>query len=860
MALSGTIYSNVGSRHRIQLEWTATQNASANTSTVTARLYWIALDQYGAIYSSSSDPASITVNGSTSSTSATGALSGNQKKLIHTKVTTIDHNSDGTKTFNLSASFTVNVTFSGNWIGTVSTSGSGTLNTIPRESTLSAAPTFTAGNNFTVSVNRASSSFRHEAVFYVKDAAGNYGSSIATFALSTSQTSVSSAFTVAENTAIFNKLDGAASRGTRVILKTYSGSTLIGETTRDGTVTAPTNSNITSGYDAYRYTDEDMSFGITRANSSFTHTVRFKLGTYTKTITGATTSVSWEPTSGEQNSLHAQMPNDVYKDGSIEIDTFYNGVQVRGTRSHLLQFHVRNANPIFTGTITYADTNSTTTTLTGNNQFIIQGKSILSVTLSAASVTAQKGATISGFTFMVSGKSATNPYTTSAITKNFSTINSSTNQTIVVEAVDSRGNKATISKIVTVIPYTPPTLSTSAARVNGFEATTTLKASGLFSRLMVGGVPKNDILNLRYRTKLKTSSTWGSYTSFSVGTSLGTFTGTDRTISIPITSAYDIEFSVSDRLSTTTALKSVGVGRPIFFIDDVLGSISMNDFPVDPNTFLLNGRLTFAGNLYASGVEGQTGGAIDVNNGDIVGANAIWWNDPTGNQGEGLLFPRSATPNKSGDASLYDNFYIRDGEFFLNNYGFMRWAEGDSAGKFVGFGAGGTTVVGGGESVARVLNDSGIPNANERMIVANDSYVNIISNLQSSWASGQTWTFNNDGIMYRPTYKEGNGFQTTTVRINPNHTDPMLIQEVNGTVSLATSAATGTLNISWPVAFDVAPQWVIVGGRESNSAHASFAAYNITTTGCTVYATRLPSTGSGAYGTGFVAVACGRKG
>src|SRR5690606_1732430 len=149
--------------------------------------------------------------------------------------------------------------------------------------------------------------------------------------------------------------------------------------------------------------------------------------------------------------------------------------------------------------------------------------------------------------------------------------------------------------------------------------------------------------------------------------------------------------------------------------------------------------------------------------------NGIWFNDITNNAGEGLLFPRTGTPSNSNDSSLYENFYVRDGGLFLNNREFAKFVTGDSTGDFIGLGAGGTTVVGGGESVQAWIDGGGSEARNERMVVANDSYVNIVSNMQNGLASAQTWTFNNNGIMYRPVYKEGNGYNTVSQRVAPNH-------------------------------------------------------------------------------------------
>lgn len=857
MALSGIFYDNVGSYWRIQGEWTATQNTSANTSTITLKTYWIDRGSSTGVNSSSSKSGSSTIEGTVDSFSATAGLSPNQKKLINTQTRTVSHNSDGTFSgLDLAVSFSVAVTLSGTYYGTVTSSGSYMLNTIPRESTLGSPPTFTAGNNFTVSVNRSSSSFRHEAAIYVLDGGGIYGSPIKTVDLSTSQTSVSSSFSQAEITAIFTKLNGASSRGTRIILKTFNGSTEIGSTTSDGTVTAPAASTVdSSGYDMYQYTDEEIDFNIDRENSNFTHTVKIVLGTYTKTLTGVGSSVSWTPSAGEQTSLNGQFPNTSYKDGEIQIETFYNGVKVRSTTTKLLQFHIRNANPVFTGSISYLDVNSTTTAITSNNQYIIQGQSHLSVTLSSSSATAQKGATMVSYVFSVAGESVTKTYTTSAITHNFLTINAATNQTIVIEAVDSRGLRSTITKIVNVVPYSPPTITASAARINGFEADTILKLTSKESPITVPSGTKNFFTNNRYRTR-PVGGAWSGYTSFTGAASSHQFVADDKTVQFLITGAYEVEFNVADRLTTSTITKTVSIGRPIFFIDDILGSIAMNDFPKDPNTFLLNGRLSFAGNMYASSGEGSVGGAIDLNNGDIVRANGIWFNDTAGSAGEGLLFPHASTPANSTNSADYDNFYMRDKKLFMNGNDFIEMLPGTSAGNGILLGSGGLTIIGGGESAKTYANGTFFSAGSEEMIVTSDNDVYIVSNMQGGYAGRREWKFNDDGIIYRPVYKEGNGYNTVTQRTDPSHDSPVLIQESNITVS--SGATTGYSDFNFPVAFDSDPEWVITQSNESNSVYFATSPYNVTATGARIYTQRVNG-GTSSVIVAVRVISCGKK-
>lgn len=172
LALSGVFSKSINTRWRLQVEWSASQSIGGNYSDVTVRFYWIGEDQYSAVYSSASDPVSITINGNTSTGSATAGLDANQKKLIHTHKVRVNHNDDGTKSFTLSAYFDLNVTLNSTSYGRESLSDSIILNTIPRKSTLASSANLSAGHNKTMSIKRASSSFRHEIEIYVKNRAG----------------------------------------------------------------------------------------------------------------------------------------------------------------------------------------------------------------------------------------------------------------------------------------------------------------------------------------------------------------------------------------------------------------------------------------------------------------------------------------------------------------------------------------------------------------------------------------------------------------------------------------------------------------------------------------------------------------
>ena len=104
-----------GSHFSIRLDYSLTQNQTANTSKIVYSLYFIT-DKYGSGYGSA-------VNGYINGVNvgSTTSIGKNSTIKIGTKTETIEHNSDGTKSVSYSASM------SGSWTGLGSASLSGTL-------------------------------------------------------------------------------------------------------------------------------------------------------------------------------------------------------------------------------------------------------------------------------------------------------------------------------------------------------------------------------------------------------------------------------------------------------------------------------------------------------------------------------------------------------------------------------------------------------------------------------------------------------------------------------------------------------------------------------------------------------------
>lgn len=141
MALSGAYEQSItgtGGGWKLRLEWKAKQDKAANTSRVTAKLFWISFGNRYTVRSSANKTCNISIDGHTNPKTRAGlaALKQNQKKLVHTYKRTIKHDSQGKASFTLGAKFWIEVTLfissKGKYYGSISIpTKTVTLDTIP---------------------------------------------------------------------------------------------------------------------------------------------------------------------------------------------------------------------------------------------------------------------------------------------------------------------------------------------------------------------------------------------------------------------------------------------------------------------------------------------------------------------------------------------------------------------------------------------------------------------------------------------------------------------------------------------------------------------------------------------------------
>lgn len=215
MASSGSFSNSIVSGHyKLKVDWSQAQNVSANTSTITCKLYLI--NDWSLGIGSRTNTCTI---GGTAKSFTSPAVSGTGTHTLGTVSQSVSHSSDGTKSITISAVFKIQATISGTYYEQITASATVTLNTIPRASSVSAG-SVVMGQEGTVTITRASSSFTHTLKY-------TFGSVTKTFATKTGAVSV--AWTPPLSLA--SQVPDAVSGTCTITCVTYSGDTKIGTKT-----------------------------------------------------------------------------------------------------------------------------------------------------------------------------------------------------------------------------------------------------------------------------------------------------------------------------------------------------------------------------------------------------------------------------------------------------------------------------------------------------------------------------------------------------------------------------------------------------------------------------------------------------
>ena len=543
MALSGTFQNYPVSSFGLYCEWSGTQSITGNYTDVTLKVY---LSYYTLDVGARSD-STISING-VSETYTVPAIedysSGWKKKLLKTKTVRVNHNANGTKSgVALSASWRFSGTYSGVSIGTITASTTVTLNSIDRTApTVSCSVSSITANGFTIS---ASSSATSDIWQYSL----NGGSSWTQFS-TTAGTSASITLSSLSPNTTYSVRVRARKRTNQV----YGTSSTVSAKTLGGAVI------LSCGNFAADASTVNLSLRVTVYNAAYTNYITIKNGSTTylsltgRTWAAGTASRTITLTSAERTTLLNAMASLKSFTATIELVTKSGNTQIGNASACTCTISTTEANsgPTLSG-FTFADSYSTTTAITGNDQVLIQSYSRLTVTPGTA--TAKNGASIVSYSAVCSGVTKSN---TTGAALSLGTIGTSGTRDITLTVTDSRGYTASVTKSVTVVPYSKPKVnSVSLRRTNEIETEMQLVFNGSISAITVDGAQKNNLLYVRYRYKLTSASSYNAYTSIltSVTASGTSFSFSNLELcNLNAEASYDFHLQIRDKLDSLTSL------------------------------------------------------------------------------------------------------------------------------------------------------------------------------------------------------------------------------------------------------------------------------------------------------------------
>lgn len=226
------------------------------------------------------------------------------------------------------------------------------------------------------------------------------------------------------------------------------------------------------------------------------------------------------------------------------------------------------ANPYPTLNPTVYDSNSSTTSLTGNSAKIVKFASNAVCTFNASAV---KGATIKSRKVTCSGQSLTGD----------GTIYGAQSNVFVFTVTDSRGNTTTNTITKTLVDYIVPTC---------YIANGTPSASGQYSLKVIGSAFNgsfgyySNTLSVYYRYRVKDYGSWSGWYSMAVSRDGIEYTATTIVYNLDYQQDYDFQAKAVDRLNTIESGQSPVIFTPI-------ADWSKNDFNFNvPVTVTLDGK------------------------------------------------------------------------------------------------------------------------------------------------------------------------------------------------------------------------------------------------------------------------------
>lgn len=367
-----------------------------------------------------------------------------------------------------------------------------------------------------------------------------------------------------------------------------------------------------------------FNLSVTIYNSSYTHTLLIKNGSSTILaftnihLTNGSNTITL--TSEQRTTLLTAMTNVKSFTGSFVLNTYNGSTQIGNSnvKTAKIKTTPENSGPTFTG-FTYRDSNNISTSVTENDQVMIQNISTLEVLANIA--IAKNGATISSYSAVAGAAIGTS----SSNTINVGTLSNSGVVELVVTVIDSRGYTSSLSTNIRVIEYNNIVIKEYAARrVNDVEDTIQVDITGDLTNIyildeylndsnydyildssnekiksnMINNDNKNYLKYAGYRYRKTNSNTWSEWyevTNYAEYDDNNFEYANNELVDLDANYSYYVEFKFGDALTYDSITFTIPQGIPLISFRkkkvgvnkrepntalDVEGIISMNGLNV----------------------------------------------------------------------------------------------------------------------------------------------------------------------------------------------------------------------------------------------------------------------------------------
>lgn len=547
MATSGTIYGNASKSWQLKIEWTRTNfSIPNNTSTIEAKLY---VYNNSNAYNRYPDTAYYIIDGT--KTYATFEFPSTKAwRLLGTKTFTLSHNADGSKSYTLSGEWYSGIKSSSYTPISLSVSGLITLDTIPRYAT--SVQNLVNKTETEIEMSWSSDS-TIDYMWYSTDNGSNWvGKAVSNVSSGSYTISGLKANTTYKIKTRVRKKESQLTTDSAVLnVTTYNFPNC--NSTPDFTL----GNSVSLGF--YNPLNRAFKFYVI-GNGKQIATEYSCSGTSYKGLNDAEGTVA---------QLYETIPN--ARSGTYKVKVVYGDSAITTDSGNT--FSIKGTEVPSLGSVSYEDADTKVKGITGNNQLIVQNCS--NVVVSYTEATAQNSATISEYIFFLNDTTIRS--TSPGGTVEFGKINSSSDLTLTMTVIDSRGLSATTSIPVTVMAYQQPSAVVTLERKNNYEDETYLTVDAT-----VTDINGNNAYSIIYTYKAQEDSSFG-----------GLKIINDKelnTLQLDKNKAYTFRITIADSLIGVWG-DEFQLGKGVFplFINTEKNLVGINDFPQDGEALRVSG-------------------------------------------------------------------------------------------------------------------------------------------------------------------------------------------------------------------------------------------------------------------------------